>query len=303
MNALPGISRRAALKLGAAATSSLFLPPVARADSFFTFFVIGDWGAPEKHQKDVAHAMAVEADQQQPRLIVSVGDNFYPNGVASVTDQQWKNAFEDMYNAPSLNHQWYAVLGNHDEQGSSEAEFAYQQVDSRWHMPSRYYTHVEPVSEGVEAQFFFLDTNGHGSGDEETALGLDRAQFEWLERELTRSTAKWRFVAGHHPVFSGGHHGSSPPLIRRLKPLLDRHKVQVYFCGHDHNMQHLKIDNVHYIVAGSGSATRSTSKIKGSIFAAAELGFLRAKLFADKLEVSWIGVDQAVLHAAIIPIG
>jgi acid phosphatase len=125
---------------------------------------------------------------------------------------------------------------------------------------------------------------------------------EWLDLELTRSTAKWRFVVGHHPVFSGGHHGSSLPLIRKLKPLLDRHKVQVYFCGHDHDMQHLKIDNVHYIVAGSGSKTRSTSMIEGSLFAAAELGFLRARLFADKLEASWIGTDQAMLHAAIIPV-
>jgi acid phosphatase len=277
------------------------MPTVALAESLFTFFVIGDWGDPDKHQKEVARAMVAEADKFQPRLIISVGDNFYPNGVASITDPQWKTAFEDMYSAPSLKLQWYAVLGNHDERGSDEAEFAYQQIDSRWHMPSRYYTHVEPVSEGVEAQFFFLDTNGNG--DEDTASGLDQPQLEWLDLELTRSTVKWRFVVGHHPVFSGGHHGSSLPLIRKLKPLLDRHKVQVYFCGHDHDMQHLKIDNVHYIVAGSGSKTRSTSMTEGSLFAAAELGFLRARLFADKLEASWIGTDQAVLHAAIIPVG
>ena len=170
-------------------------------------------------------------------------------------------------------------------------------------MPSRYYTHVEPVSEGVEAQFFFLDTNGRGSGDESIAPGIDQEQLDWLDIQLTRSNAKWRFVVGHHPVFSGGHHGSSQPLIERLKLLLDRHKVQIYFCGHDHDMQHLKVDNVHYIIAGSGSMTRPTSMTEGSLFAAAELGFLRSKLFADRLEASWIGIDQAVLHSAIIPSG
>ena len=88
-----------------------------------------------------------------------------------------------------------------------------------------------------------------------------------------------------------------------LKPLLDEYKVQVYFCGHDHDMQHLKVDNVHYIIAGSGSKTRPTSMIEGSLFAAAEVGFLKARLSSDMLEARWIGADQVVLHSAVIPRG
>ena len=88
-----------------------------------------------------------------------------------------------------------------------------------------------------------------------------------------------------------------------LKPLLDRYKVEFYFCGHDHDMHNLKVDNVHYIIAGSGSKTRSTSMIEGSLFAAAEVGFLKARLSADMLEASWIGADQVVLHSALIPRG
>ena len=295
------LSRRAALKLGVAATAALFMPPIARAESFFEFFVIGDWGDPEMSQLEVAHAMVLEAAQSPPNIIISVGDNFYPSGVASVTDSQWKAAFEDMYAAPQLNKPWYIVLGNHDRRAN--AEFEYQKVNPRWHMPSRYFTHVESVSEGVTAEYFFIDTNGHGSDeDDSTASELESAQFDWLQHKLANTKAQWRFVVGHHPVFSGGRHGSSLRLIKILKPLLDNYKVQVYFCGHDHDMQHLKVDNVHYIIAGSGSKTRSTGMIEGSIYAAAELGFLKAKLFGDRLEASWIGTDQTVLHAAVIPV-
>ena len=216
MNATSILSRRAALNLGAAAISSLFLPSIALAESFFTFFVIGDWGDPEKYQKDVAQAMVMEATASPPRFMVSVGDNFYGSGVASVTDSQWKLTFEDVYSAPQLSKPWYAVLGNHDRKGNAEAEFEYQVVNPRWHMPSRYYTHVEEISEGVTAKFFFIDTNGHGSAkDDSQASELDRAQFDWLERELADSKAPWKFVVGHHLGSSGGHHGSSPP--RSLK--------------------------------------------------------------------------------------
>lgn len=304
MNVIPRLSRRVALKWGIASISSLLLPPVALAETLFTFFVIGDWGDPEKHQKEVAQAMVIEATATPPNMIVSVGDNFYPSGVASVTDSQWKTTFEDVYSAPQLSKPWYVVLGNHDRQGNAEAQFEYQRVNPRWHMPSRYFTHVEQLGVGVTAKFFFIDTNGHGSGEDDSkASELDRAQFDWLERELADSKAPWKFVVGHHPVFSGGYHGSSPALIQMLKPLLDKYNVQAYFCGHDHDMQHLKVDNVHYIITGSGSKARPTSMIQGSLFAAAEVGFLKASLSANVLEASWIGSDQRVLHSAVIPVG
>src|SRR5689334_12248100 len=111
MDAIVIVSRRAALKLGVAAISTLLLPSLALAESFFTFFVIGDWGDPKEYQKEVAQAMMIEALNAPPRFIISVGDNFYPSGVASVTDSQWKTTFEDIYSAPQINKPWYAVLG------------------------------------------------------------------------------------------------------------------------------------------------------------------------------------------------
>jgi len=44
-------------------------------------------------------------------------------------------------------------------------------------------------------------------------------------------------VAGHHPVYSIGMHGSNHCLLQKLKLLLDEYKVTAYLSGHDHNMQ------------------------------------------------------------------
>jgi tartrate-resistant acid phosphatase type 5 len=92
-----------------------------------------------------------------------------------------------------------------------------------------------------------------------------RAQLAWLEAELGRSTAAWTIVVGHHPVFSGGSdHGNQPELIRDVRPLLDRHGVRAYFFGHDHDLQHIMVDNVHYLGCCAGADTRPTTKISGS---------------------------------------
>jgi tartrate-resistant acid phosphatase type 5 len=300
---IPRLSRRNILKLGVAGTAALFKPSVVFAGaigSALSFFVIGDWGDPKAQQKEVARAMVVTAAQTPPRLIISVGDNFYPRGVTSAKDELWKVAFQEVYDQPSLDLPWYAVLGNHDRKGNVEAQSEFGKIDPRWHMPSRYYSHIESLAEGGDVEFFFLDTTLVVGG--EVSAETDQIQFDWLDSMLTQSRAQWRIVVGHHPVFSGGHHGGTPALVDRLKPLLDRHKVQVYLSGHDHDMQHILVDGVHYLVSGSGSKTRSTGKIDSTLFAASELGFLNGTLISGRLEVRFIGIDGAVLHSAAIAV-
>ena len=58
---------------------------------------------------------------------------------------------------------------------------------------------------------------------------------------LTNSTETWKIVIGHHPIYSGGFgHGNKEELINQLKPILEKNKVQMYFCGHSHSSQYIK---------------------------------------------------------------
>ena len=45
--------------------------------------------------------------------------------------------------------------------------------------------------------------------------------------------------------------------MKRLRPLLFKHRVSAYFCGHDHSMQHLREANttLDYFVVGAGHLT------------------------------------------------
>jgi tartrate-resistant acid phosphatase type 5 len=41
-----------------------------------------------------------------------------------------------------------------------------------------------------------------------------------LDVALRKSTAKWKFVVGHHAIRSIGHHGDTPELKSHLLPIL-----------------------------------------------------------------------------------
>ncbi len=79
------------------------------------FLVVGDWGRNGQFkQQEVADRMGEAAEQLDAQFILSTGDNFYVNGVASVDDDAWNSSFENVYKAHSLMVDWHPVLGNHD---------------------------------------------------------------------------------------------------------------------------------------------------------------------------------------------
>lgn len=296
------ISRRTLIRSGAAAAA---VAMVRSQSSFahseasdFSFLTLGDWGrAGSPSQRQIADEMARVAERQDIRFVISTGDNFYPSGVTNTNDPHWKASFEDVYTAPALMCPWYSVLGNHDHRGNVMAQVAYSKLSSRWFMPSRYYSHVEKLSDAT-VEFFFIDTTPIINGS--TNLS-GNGQLLWLKQMLHNSTAHWKIVIGHHPVFSGGSkHGTKEALVECLKPLLDRYGVQVYLNGHDHDLQHILIDGVHYLTSGAGSKARPAGKIEGSLFSAGELGFLSATLSSKAMQIDFIDGAGTPLHTAII---
>ncbi len=53
-------------------------------------------------------------------------------------------------------------------------------------------------------------------------------------------------------VWSVAEHGPTKELVKDLKPMLEQYGVTAYFCGHDHNMQHIRDSGVEYFVVGAG---------------------------------------------------
>jgi acid phosphatase len=238
------------------------------------------------------------------RFVISTGDNFYNDGVPSVTSKRWLTSFEEIYTGSSLQVPWYVVLGNHDYRGNAQAQVDYSKRSKRWRMPSRYFKRSEKLPGGGTVELFFLDTNvflqeyrrDKKYGD--VAKQSPDAQLRWLEGALKGSDAEWRIVVGHHPLYSYGSHGNTATLIPRLEPLLHKYGVQLYLNGHDHDLQHITNSGVDYITSGAGSFTRSTKHGAGTQFAIGKTpGFVAFSVDRDSLRAQFIDSHGSVRHA------
>lgn len=92
-------------------------------------------------------------------------------------------------------------------------------------------------------------TDGHRGVSEATQAARIADQLARLEAALNTtylnlndvsSGRSWVIVVGHYPVFSPGSHGDTAELNLYLQPLLERHGVDVYLCGHDHFSAHMR---------------------------------------------------------------
>ena len=293
--------------LGAAALPAL---PAAAAAPALPFVLIGDWGRfGRDHQSDVATQMGQTAAQIGSRFTISLGDNFYENGVASLTDPHWQGSFERIYTAPALQTPWRVILGNHDYRGNVQAQLDYAKQSSRWQLPARYYQRTETLPDGAAADFFYLDTSPfihYYAGTRTDISGQDTdAQLAWLDRALGTSTARWKIVLGHHPIYTAqadepDNYHDQPDMIARVNPILLAHKVPLYINGHDHLLQVVQMNGITYVTNGAGSATYPpTPPIRGG-FASGAHGFMTCTLSSAKLDFALIDMTGATLYAQTI---
>lgn len=250
---------------------------------------LGDYGAGApgngqiagEPQKQVAAAMLKMQQKKAFDFAVTLGDNFYPTGMYSPTDPRWKTLWSDLYNPLKL--RFYATMGNHDwgSPDSPASELMYAKQSPSWTMPAPYYTFT-----AGPAQFFALDTNE-----------VSDLQLAWLRDELAKSTARWKIVYGHHPIYSAGQHADNRTLIARLLPVL-KDRVDVYLAGHDHDLQHLKTEaGVHFFVNGGGGAgIRAITPNERSLFAKSAYGFAMLEIDAEKIAVKFVGTDLSELY-------
>ena len=274
------------------------------------FAIIGDWGRfGRPDQQEVANQMALACKATAATFVISVGDNFYEDGVASLDDSHWQKSFENVYADPALQVPWYVILGNHDYHVDPTPELEYGRTHPRWVMPARYYAQSHALDAKTQADFFYIDTSpmiDEYKTDAKMAPFVATqdvgAQLKWLDDSLAASKAPWKIVIGHHPIYSAGFgHGSQQEMIKLVLPLLQKHGVQAYFCGHDHDLQHLKGGDVQLFISGGGSEHRPVGEIPETQFGAGFSGFAMASMRADKLQVRFIDNGGNVLHTADVP--
>jgi hypothetical protein len=259
-------------------------------------------------QKPIAFTMGELAAESDIEFVAAAGDVHHFNGVASVSDPLWMTNYELIYDHPELMLDWYAILGNHEYRGNTQACIDYSKVSRRWVMPSRYYTMVKAVNDSTSLRLVFIDTAPLISKYRTDSMDYpdackqsDKAQLQFIDSVLSVSKETWTVVIGHHPIYAYTKKDESErtDLQERLDPLLRKHKVDFYFNGHIHNFQHIKANgsDVDYITNSSASLSRKVEKMDGTQFCSDLSGFLFCAVEKGTFTVSMVDKNANSIYS------
>lgn len=217
-------------------------PPTATATPeplALRFAVIGDYGQAGEAEASVARLVK----GWSPDLIITTGDNNYPDGQASTIDDNIGQYYADFihpyqgaYGPGADENRFFPSPGNHDWRSTDLAPYlAYFELPGN----ERYYDFVRgPV------HFFALDSDSR----EPDGINRGSAQAQWLRERLAASTSPWKIVYMHHAPYSSGRHGSTAWM---QWPFAEW-GASAILSGHDHVYEHLVVDGLNYFTVGLG---------------------------------------------------
>ena len=238
--------------------------------------VVADFGSGKPEAFDVSRLV----ERQGAHAVVTAGDNIY-------FQTGYQALVGDLYGDYLEAGAFFPATGNHDySEGRGIALFD-KYFDflqgHRW-----YQVTLGPV------EFFILDSH--------QALhhpDVFKAQYDWLEKAVSESTARWKAVVVHHPP-----HSARSRSQKEFRFPYDQWGVHLVLSGHDHTMQHLEFDGVHYVVdgAGGGSLHKFEEILEGTTFRLQGVyGAFFLQPDGDTLHCRFISVDDEVVHSFDIP--
>jgi hypothetical protein len=281
-------------------------------DGEVRFIAIGDAGEGNDNQYAVSDIVAEVCEAQGCDFALYLGDNFYDVGVESVEDVQFQEKFENPY--ANLDFPFYVVLGNHDYGGAGhlidkpEPQVAYSDLSEKWVLPDRYYDFS-----AEHIQFLGLDTNALMWSSQ---WGGHEEQANWAGNILLDSNRLWNIAFGHHPYISNGSHGvageydglvgvpiASGGDVKRFVEEQLCGKVDVYFSGHDHDLQWLEPQcGTEFIVSGAGAKNRSMTgwDVPTYFETDQQPGFVWVEIVDRRMSVQFYGMDGTILYESEI---
>jgi hypothetical protein len=243
-----------------ASGAKVFQPPILspaairlrnRPDAIRRFVVLGDAGTGEQPQYDIATAMGRTFAEKPFASALILGDNVYPNGEPDKFDQCIGRPYQPLRDAGV---RFYPVLGNHDVHLSpGDAQLRY------WSVPRFYSKRIGNVEIfALDTTLFFPGYGKHGYvPDPNVTVKMAARELDWLNKALAASTARFKIVYGHYPLYSVTER-SEPPGMRAqlrglLEPLMARYGVDAYLAGHDHDYEKTRRlpDGVQHFVSGA----------------------------------------------------
>jgi len=222
------------------------------------------------------HMIAYWAYKQNPDFVMNTGDNVYESGLDDEYARHFFPTYNsdtagEQTGAPLLRSvPFYSVIANHDVHGRTADKLPAADFDKN---PDSlgYYTALSLPLNGLDSPYPTPVVANTDTGKEMLAIAQKAAgarwqrqanySFDagdchflcmdsnlyidptdttiqaWVERDLSATDARWKFVVYHHPAFNVGEEHYEEQHMRALHPLWEKHGVDFVLNGHEHNYQ------------------------------------------------------------------
>jgi tartrate-resistant acid phosphatase type 5 len=249
------------------------------------FAALGDFGYASKSEQDVAKLI----DSWKPDFIITLGDNNYDLGEGRTIDanigqyyQAYIGKYTGKYGSGSSVNRFFPSIGNHDlYTASGQAYLNYFTLPGN----ERYYDFVKG-----NVHFFVLNSDPL----EPDGITSTSVQAQWLQQQMSQSTASWKVVYFHHAPYSSGHHGST----REMQWPFRAWGASVVISGHDHHYERILADGIPYFVNGLGGRsiyTPYTPVANSQVLYSANYGAMLIQASADSIYFQFINRDKVVI--------
>ncbi len=259
-------------------------PPVPETPGSWKFSAIGDYGSGHSPLDEIGDNVLAG----KPELLLTTGDNVYYNGTEAEFRKKWDppqwfgRLREQLVVRPSL--------GNHDVRREPDGVPYFKRF---------------PELDG--ARFYSFDNKGvhFVSVDTTESLAPGSPQLRWLEKDLAASTADWKVLYFHHPLYNGNP-GDNGPNDEYLGPLIAKYGVDLLLSGHEHNYQRSKPLNANgtlEIITGGGGQSLHPFRIKQpahNAYRDVDFGHVEVEVTGDKLVGRYVVRDGSVRDTFVI---
>lgn len=271
-----------------------FKRKIAVSEKTVSFITFGDWGWGDDvdnqtagdSQKSVASAIDTFCQNNECQFILTLGDNFYLNGVKSTQDPQWDTKYKEVYK--NIDIPFCATIGNHDLE-SIESEINYTTVDDKWYLPNNYYT----ISFSPLIDIFVITSQN---------FLIDKEMQSFLQDALSISQAQWKILAMNNPLISPNGIRENMADINNTIISVSCNQVDLTLSGQVHGFAHLTESvqgcSIDQLIIGTGGAPLGPInedlrlKASGSFYG---FGWLQAS--ESKLTFSMIDTDGNVVYS------
>lgn len=231
------------------------------------------WAPGKTGLPTMAAMMRTYCESKPCEFGIMLGDNIYPDGVEGLDAEDDQARFDEVFVKPftpmlTVNPDFriYPTLGNHDWRGKragAASQIEFLKNTPPFAMKDVFYSAIPKGMEG-DIELFIVDTEiilsqhqiykdklddagreMRTEGDFEKPITHtlpltdgEKNQLIWLKHALDASTAKWKIIVAHHPLWSSGStkFEQAHVIRRELLPIICG-RADAYFAGHEHTSE------------------------------------------------------------------